>query len=106
MNQTHSSSDLWDWPTSRTGQAAMALLALAIVLPFLVPLFVWITPITVEGEAVIGWVVVPVMIAAGLAMLSCVLALAAIILRRERSLYLAFPFLAALIVVLVIVPGA
>lgn len=105
MRATQPSSDLWDWPMSRPGKTAMALLGIALVLPFLVPLVLSILPITLEGDAVIGWIVMPVLIAAGLATLSAVLALIAITIRRERSLYLAFPLLGALIVFLLSNPG-
>lgn len=84
----------------------MALLGLAIVLPLLVPLFLWVAPIEVEGEAVLGWIVVPVLVAGGLMTLSGALALVALIIKRERSLYLAFPLLGSLLMVFLIAPGA
>jgi hypothetical protein len=105
MRATQPSSDLWDWPMSRTGQAAMALLGAAFIIPFAVPLFLWVASITPEGDAELGWVIMPVLIAAGLATISAVLALIAITIRRERSLYLAFPLLGALIVFLLSNPG-
>lgn len=105
MRTSEPSSDLWDWPMSRLGQAAMAMLGLAIVLPLLTPLFLMLAPIAVEGEEELGWIVVPILVAGALAALSGVLALVAIFLRRERSFYLAFPVLGALIVVWLIVPG-
>lgn len=97
MHTTQPASDLWDWPMTRTGQAAMALLGLALVVPLVTPLAMMIFPFGQDDESILGWVVVPLLIAGSLALLSGILALVAMIFLRERSLYLGFAVLGGLV---------
>lgn len=97
MHPSHPASDLWDWPMTRIGQAAMALLGLAFVVPLITPLAMLILPFGQEDESVMGWIVLPLLVAGAIALLSGLLALVAMVFLRERSLYLGFAILGGLI---------
>lgn len=103
MHPTHPASDPWDWPMTRTGQAAMALLGLAIVIPLTTPLAMMVVPFGQEDESLLGWIVLPLMAAGALTLLSGILALVAMIVLRERSLYLGFAVLGAILVLMLAV---
>ena len=103
MHPTHPASDLWDWPVSRPGRWAMGMLGTSMIMLVLSPPLMWLIGRHEDEILLSMWYFLPFLITISLAVFSGLLAVVAITVMRERSVFLWFAILGGLFALMLMV---